>query len=387
MKTLCILLLAVSFISFAQQDITIEFNSKILSESRSISIHVPENYQTSKKSYPVIYALDGEYTKLTLNGTFDYYSYWDKIPECIVVSIDQNYLDTAENSFKRWTDCSYSWKSGFPSEKGALFKDFISKELIPFIDSSYRTTSFRTIVGHSYTANYVNYFLLDDTPLFKGYIAISPYYAVNGLDSLKSVIQNLKTPLFYFVADAENDLSGHIKSVDNFDKTFSKIENENFIYAKYDIKNNQATHSTIFPIALPYAVEHLFSYYSPISEKEFKRILKIDNKINYLTERYSNMKRIYGIEIPISETDIGTVSYAISKKKQWIQLKEIGELTIKLYPDSFLGYYTLGEYHEIKKDYSSALQHYEKGISKLGDDVTNISDFQKDIDRVKDKIK
>ncbi len=387
MKILSLLFIGISLSSTAQENKSIDFDSKILSETRSINIHIPESYKTSEKSYPVIYSLDGEYTKFTLQGTVDYYSFWDKIPECIVVSIDQNYLDTVENKYKRWIDCSYSWNTGLPKNKGVIFKEFISEELIPFIDSSYRTTNFRSIVGHSFTANYVNYFLLDDNPQFTGYVAISPYYASNGLDSLQTIIEKLKTPIFYYVASGENDLSGHIKSVNEFDKQFAKIENVNFNYEMFNMKNNQATHYTIFPIALSSAIEHLFKAYSPINESDFQTILKEENKFDYLTERYLNITSIYGIKIPIREIDINTVAYAISKKKQWEQLRQIAELAISEYPASYIGYWIMGEYFEKTCDYPNAIEQYEKGFSLLGDDVLNKADFQKDIDRVKSKIK
>lgn len=387
MKKLTFLFLLVSLGLSAQTDKTIEFDSKVLSEMRSITIHLPKSYQTSGKKYPVIYALDGEYTRLALNGTTDYYCFWDKIPECIVVSIDQNYMDTIEKKYQRWIDCSYSWTTGFPKGRGVDFKSFISDELIPFIDSSFRTTRFRTIVGHSFTANYVNYFLTDKEPVFTGYVAISPYYATNGLDSLKTIIDKLNTPIFYYVASGELDLSGHKTSVNEFDKLFSKIENENFIYGKFEMKDNQATHYTIFPIALPSAIEHLFSAYGAISEAEFQKLLKVEDKVAYLKQRYEQIERVYGISLSIREDDLNFVGYGISKKKQWDQLKQIAELTKEIYPESFLGYWTMGEYFEKTNDLAAALVQYEKGLSKLGEDVLNISDFQKEIDRVKSKMK
>ena len=47
----------------------------------------------------------------------------------------------------------------------------------------------------------------------------------------------------------------------------------------------------------------------------------------------------------------------------------------------------MGEYFEKTNDLAAALVQYEKGLSKLGEDVLNISDFQKEIDRVKSKMK
>ena len=141
MKILALLFISISLSLTAQENKNIEFDSKILSETRSISIHIPESYATSEKSYPVIYSLDGEYTRFALNGTIGYYSCWDKIPECIVVSINQNYLDTVKNIYKRWIDCSYSWDSGFPKNKGVIFKDFI----FPILSENLEETKAPTI--------------------------------------------------------------------------------------------------------------------------------------------------------------------------------------------------------------------------------------------------
>lgn len=37
------------------------FPSTVLEEKRSLAIYTPENYQTSRKKYPVLYVLDGEW--------------------------------------------------------------------------------------------------------------------------------------------------------------------------------------------------------------------------------------------------------------------------------------------------------------------------------------
>lgn len=387
MKLLTPLLLLLSITAFGQQDQTIQFPSKFLDEKREINIHIPQSYEEGEDNYPVIYALDGEYTKLILNGTVDYYNFWDKTPECIVVSINQNYADSAKNNFKRWDDCSYSWKTGLINEKGQKFKDFITQELIPYIDAEYRTTKFRTIVGHSFTANFVNYFLFDKTPKFSAYISISPYYATNGLDSLEKRLNELKAPVFYYVAAGDKDLSGHIKSVDNFDQKFKKVDNSNFNYKKYETKKNNATHATIFPLAIPHAIEHIFSLYSPIDDQEFEKLLDVENKVEYLNQRYANIENIYGLQMPIREGDITAVADALGHQKQWDQFKEISEEIILLFPESTYGYYYLGDYYNEKKEYRLALEQYEIGYSKLSEDVLNVDDFKEPIDKMKKKLK
>jgi hypothetical protein len=323
-----------------------------------------------------------------LSGTIDYYSYWGKTPECIVVSVNQNYLDSSNKSYLRWSDCDYSWQSGYPRKKGILFKDFINNELIPYIDKNYRTTSFKTIIGHSFTANYINFFLFDQEILFNAYISISPYYAKNSLDSLYSVLSIIKKPIYYFVAVGEKDLSGHIKSVNHFNKKFSKIKNSNFKYGFYQKKDN-ATHATIVNKSIPYAIEHIFEPYGAIfSKAQYKTLKKSDSSLNFLLKKYQFIKDVYGIILKIRLEDIETTFSVMSKKKEWDSMKTLGELALKLYPNEYIGYWIIAELEEHNKNYNSSLDYYNKGIEALkNSDCLNIEDFMKDVNRVKKKLK
>src|SRR6202012_3769275 len=57
---------------------------------------------------------------------------------------------------------------------GDNFLDFIGKELIPYIDAHYPTTTYRVISGHSLGGLAVINALFNHPQLFKGYIAIDP---------------------------------------------------------------------------------------------------------------------------------------------------------------------------------------------------------------------
>ena len=374
-------------LSFSQSNVELTINSESLGEDRIVDIHIPESYSSNDENYPVIYCLDGEYAQLIVNGSIEYYAYFKKVPECIIVSIRQNYFNADTTAYKRWEDCSYTWTTGLLNEKGENFKNFIDKELIPAIDKEYRTSSFRTIIGHSFTANFVNYYLLDDSPLFNAYISISPYYTLNMFEVLKSKIENLSEPVYYFTTYGEKDLTGHQKSVKNFDKEFSKIENKNFNYYLYDLKGNEATHFTIYPKSLPSAIEFVFSSYAPISENEYKEVLPLNDKVSYLNHRYATIEKLYGTEMKVREDDFISVATAAHKKKQWSELKLLGEWCITEYPDQSTGYSFIGIYEEKMKNYEKALEFYQLGYDLLSDDILNKADYSKDINRMKKKLK
>ena len=157
MRLLILILLFPGF-CFSQNNITLTIKSDFLKEDRVVDVYIPASYENDSTQYSVIYTLDGDYTKFALNGIVEYYSYFEKIPKCIVVSIHQNYNDTIGERYKRWSDCDYSVETGELETSGERFKNFIEKELVPQIETTYRISKFRTIVGHSFTANYINYF-------------------------------------------------------------------------------------------------------------------------------------------------------------------------------------------------------------------------------------
>ncbi len=60
-----------------------------------------------------------------------------------------------------------------------VFYTFLAEELMPFVNARYPNNGQFSIIGHSLSGLFVYYALLQDTPLFKNYIALSPSLWVN----------------------------------------------------------------------------------------------------------------------------------------------------------------------------------------------------------------
>ena len=115
---------------FTAQTIYKSLKSSKLGEERQLKIQLPRNYDKNKeKSYPILVVLDGDYLFEPVAGNVDFYSYWEDIPEMIVVGINQ--------SNSRDSDAFYDDERFLPSETGAKFFEFIGMELMPFLDSEY----------------------------------------------------------------------------------------------------------------------------------------------------------------------------------------------------------------------------------------------------------
>lgn len=145
------------------------FNSESVDDSFHIYISLPDGYDESVKRYPVLYVLDSDVAFGMAASIARYLQIGDNIPELIVVGIGYGALDKSAGE-KRRRDYRPAKSGG--SEK---FLIFIKDELIPFIDSNYRTIpEDRTITGYSIGGLFALYALFTQPDIFNRYIVGSP---------------------------------------------------------------------------------------------------------------------------------------------------------------------------------------------------------------------
>ena len=143
--------------------------SNILSENRNILIHFPDNYENSNISYPVMYRLDGDNKLLrkTVSTVNRLSRKEGNVPEMIVVAVENT-----NRGRDMWpVNTMYYPETEIAGAED--FLDFIEKELIPYIESNYRTTKNRIICGQSLSAVFTLYAFLTKPQLFNSYIACS----------------------------------------------------------------------------------------------------------------------------------------------------------------------------------------------------------------------
>ena len=333
------------------QTIYEEIESYKLGETRKIKIQLPRNYEeNTEQSYPLFIVFDGDYMFEAVAGNVDYYSYWEDMPEAIVIGINQS--DTRDE------DCYYSEQNDLPVESGANFFEFISMELLPHINSTYRTENFRVAVGHGDTANFINYFMLKPKPLFQAYITISPSLAPSMNDYISQRLQQYETKLFYYLATASNDIKAIKKDAEALNSTITSIDNKNILYNFDNFEG--ATHYSAPAHAIPKALESIFYVFQPISKKEYKEsILTLEiSPVEYLLEKYKVISDLFGIEKQILINDFKAIAAAIKKKEQWEYFEDLGKLARKEYPDTVLGNYYLARFYEEMGQSKKAMRTY-----------------------------
>ena len=352
MKHIVIFLIGLFFTQqFTAQTLYKELNSEKLGDARQLKIQLPRNYDTSDKKYPVIYVFDGDYLFEPVAGVTDYYAYWEDIPEAIVVGINQ--------FKKRNEDCFYDEANSLPVETGAAFFEFISMELVPYINKTFRTENFKVAVGHGKTANFINYFLLKDIPLFQAYVVLSPDLVPDMATYLEERFSKIEQKTFYYLAASNNDVKSIKTNTEVLSKSLAAIENAN-VLKTFEIFDGPSHYS--LPVhAIPKALESIFLVFQPISKKEYKEsVLKLEgNPVDYLVEKYQTIDDLFGIKKPILINDFKAIEAAIKKNKKLDYFEDLGKLARKEYPDTLLGHYYLGRYYEETGEPKKAMKTYQ----------------------------
>ncbi|MFK7782510.1 alpha/beta hydrolase [Psychroserpens sp.] len=351
---LTLIVLLLSFPITAQ--VTYEtFDSSKLEESRDIKIQLPRNYDPEEETlYPLVIVLDGDYLFEPVVGNTDYQSYWEDIPNCIVVGINQS--ETRDDDF------FYAEETNFPYAEGAKFFEFLGMELIPYIENSYMVSDFRIAVGHDMSANFINYYLFKDKPLFRAFILLSPELAPEMMNFMGDKAPLIESNTFYYLATAADDVKRLKTDILALDNTLKGIENQFFHY-RFD-NFEDANHYSLVGLGIPKALNQIFSFYKPITKKEYKeKVLEFEGSpFEYLMKKYEDIELFYGFKKKVVENDLRAIASASKKKNDVESLKELSKLARKEYPDSMIGAYYQGMYYEEDGNLKRALNSYQSGL-------------------------
>lgn len=356
MKNFYTFLLGICFIlNLPAQAIYKTIASTKLGESRELKIQLPRNYNPSeKRTYPLIIVLDGDYLFEPVAGNIDYQSYWEDIPDCIVVGVNQGRTRT--------DDFYYDSDNYFPIDKGASFYEFVAAELLPYIEDNYKASNFRIVVGHDLGANFINYYLFKDKPIFRAYIALSPELAPQMTTRLNERLSILKQETFYYMATADADIKALRASILESNAMLSTIENENLFYKFDDFED--ANHYSLVGRGIPKALNEIFRLFKPINAKEYtEKVLTYEGTpFEYLGKKYADIKYFYGFEKKLIENDIRAIAAACNKKEDVESLGKLAKLVGKTYPDSMIKAYYSGMYNEKRGNLRKALLDYKSGL-------------------------
>ena len=357
-KHLFLLIVSFSFSSIFAQFKLDTITSARLKEDRVISISLPYSYGKEKnKKYPLLLLLDGNYLFEPFSGALKYGNYWDDLPEVITVAIDQG------KPFDRELESDVDDQNGLPIEKGAQFFDFITMELMPYLEKKYTIAPFKIIAGHDVTAGFLNLFLYKDNPLFDAYISMSPEFPKDMETRIPTRLNLIIKHLFYYQSTADGDLKKMQDLIKTLDTNIKTVNNPNLNYQFDDFKN--ASHYSLVLHSIPNALYHIFGVYQPISNTEYQeKIVKLPSDyVGFLTKKYDIIEKSYGIKMPIRINDFRAIEAAILKNNAFTEFEQLAALSKKSYPKAMLSQYHMGMFYEKTGDTKKANKAYMNAYS------------------------
>lgn len=150
-----------------------KLKSAVLKEERTLNIYLPDGYDAKAVTkYPVIYLLDGSANEdfIHVTGVVQFLNMIEFVPKAIIVGIAN--VDR-KRDFTFPTSIAADQKDFPSSGHSANFIEFLDKELQPFIEKKYHTSS-KTIIGQSLGGLLATEIFLKRPELFDNYLIVSP---------------------------------------------------------------------------------------------------------------------------------------------------------------------------------------------------------------------
>ncbi|NAS31466.1 alpha/beta hydrolase [Flavobacteriaceae bacterium R38] len=346
------------------------FKSEILNENRPIIISLPEGYSDSDASYPVLYLTDGLQNIWHTIGTVEVLTRTGNIPPIIVVGIE------SVNRIRDFTITASENNS--ESGGGKKFLRFIEEELVPYINTNYRTNSFKALEGHSLGGLFTTATLIEKPDLFDAYIIMSPSYWWNDQEIISKGKEfflanpTIEKALFFGVGTYESGMREFLKS---FIDMIEEMKPSKLRYEHREMEKEGHMSSPL--LSNYYGLKFIFSdmkfskeLYANFDDKDF-----IDHEERVMTK--------YGESAKQSGENYVNLAFLLIEKENFSGAITVLKRSIEAYPFDVNLVNLLANVYERNKDIQSAVKTYEKAIEISKEyNYNREEEFQEQIDRL-----
>jgi len=293
--------------------------SEILNQERILFIYLPNDYfKDSTQSYPVHYVADAPTTSNLYFDLIRLHGLLNLVPQSIVVGLSSD-------------DREYNLHPDKGAEK---YLQFIESEVIPFIDKTYRTKSFRVLAGHSLSGDFTIYTLLKNPSICNAYISGSP----GPIESILNMIKDIKESInmsdnykYFFTSIGSQDFTD-TASFRQFEKLFKNVTDSQIDCHFYI--NKGENHISNIAINFQKGITSLYH------DWQFKLPDELEKPINeVLKDHYNNLEKKFGYKIDIDEWEvIFPTMDKLAKRGDFENAINILKYCIELYPKSDQAY-------------------------------------------------
>lgn len=139
-------------------------------EDRQFTVYLPAGYERDVDTrYPTMYILDGQRNAILFAPIARFFAARDRAPNVIIVA-----LSSAGGIRGRDYTPANATDDGITTGGADQYLKHLERELIPFIDATYRTERFRILSGESRGGLFALHTMIERPELFQAYFLLSP---------------------------------------------------------------------------------------------------------------------------------------------------------------------------------------------------------------------
>ena len=242
--------------------------SQFVDEQFKIHVYLPRHYPEEGRRYPVIYLLDAEYSFGCVAYVVRRLIKGGEIPPAIVVGVA---YEVPYEEFYRRRERDYTPTAAhleeFPAAgHGPEFFRFLEKELIPFVDATYRTEpGDRTLMGLSFSGQFSTWVLFTRPEVINRYVIISPSLWWDGGVCFRFEEEYAKNhrslPARVFLTAGEEDGRNIVRDVPRMIERLRGRGYEGLVLGGGLLEDE--THRTVFPNAVTRGLRFVFGDSKP----------------------------------------------------------------------------------------------------------------------------
>lgn len=380
------LLLSLCATAFAQNNqpyTKLTIKSEVLGEERVILVRTPAGYEGGKQRFPVLYLTDGDRQIGHTSATIEFLANNGRMPEMIVVGITNTDRTRDLTPTKASLPRLDGTQQEFPTSGGANnFLKFIETEVIPKIESQYRTQPFRVFAGHSFGGLFALHAFLAKTDLFDGYIAVSPTmiwdnkYPVRKAAEFFKDRKELNKTLFVTLANEGGEMQ---TGFNQFKDLLGKQWPKGFAWEAMLMEDED--HGSVVMRSHYFGLRKIFDGW------QVPQNLAAGG-LNAVEEHYKKLSAKFKYAILPPEALVNQLGYQLMGEGKMNDAIAVFKSNVERYPGSANVYDSLAEGYEKMGKLDLAKPNYEKAM-QVGKETNdpNLQVYKTNFDRVNEALK
>ncbi|AVJ57143.1 alpha/beta hydrolase [Idiomarina sp. OT37-5b] len=343
---LCVFL----FCASAQAAETLRIDSKLINETVTARVVLPESYHHSDSfEYPVMLVMDGSTQFEHIAGNVNFLSTFSIVPEMIVVGV------SAKSRIKHFT---HTELEGYEGRSGGaeIYTRFLKDELLPKLKEEYRISPYTLLTGHSLSGLYTSYLATHHAGFINASISVSPslwwddFALINDIKTAEQPAE--KSPVRWFVsmANEPNEMA------DGYQRLMNVLaEKSESVFDWESQQFPEETHDSTPLIANVEGLKSIFRGYNAVPNIEIK-------SLEQLQAYYGNYQKTMGYKFPMSvhQYNVYGLKAAYEGKLEWGT--EILEKGVEVFGQSEILWDSLATVYSMNDDTESAFQASNKAL-------------------------